>query len=213
MNAGLLFSLTCLISILVVACPCALGLATPTAVTVGVGRAAEFGILIKNGETLESSKDVDVVVFDKTGTITEGNPVVDDILTFNISEEEFIRLIASIESKSNHPIAKAIMRKYDEIYRLTNDLYNSKNNNLNLFEIKDFENIRGKGLKSNVIIDNIESSIVAGNLAILESEKIAISDSLLTQYNDFVEKAKTTICLALNGEIKGILTLTDKIKI
>lgn len=212
MNAGLLFSLTCLISILVVACPCALGLATPTAVTVGVGRAAELGILIKNGETLESSKDVDVVVFDKTGTITEGSPVVDDILLFNITEEEFIRLIASIESKSNHPISKAIMSKYDEIYRLSNDLDNSKNNNLNLFEIKDFENIRGKGLKANVIIDNVESSIVAGNLAILESEKIAISGSLLAQYNDFVGKAKTTICLSLNGEIKGILTLTDKIK-
>ena len=203
-GSGLLFALTCLISVLVVACPCSLGLATPTAVTVGVGRAAEFGILIKNGETLESSKDVDVVVFDKTGTITEGKPVVDDILTFGVSEEEFIRLIASIESKSNHPIAKSIMNKYDEIYSLRDDL--------NLFEVKDFENISGKGLKANIIINGVESKLVVGNLAILESENIKIEDDVFDKYNSFVSKAKTTICLSLDDEIKGILTLVDKIK-
>ncbi len=202
-GSSLLFSLTCLISILVVACPCALGLATPTAVTVGIGRAAEFGILIKNGETLESSKDIDVVVFDKTGTITEGNPVVDDILTFGISEEEFIRLIASIESKSNHPIAKAIVNKYEELVR--------DNNFLNLYAIKNFESISGKGLKANIIIDGVESKIVAGNLAILESENIS-TDNILDEYTDFVNQSKTTISLSLDGEIRGILTLTDKIK-
>ncbi|MDO5849807.1 MAG: heavy metal translocating P-type ATPase [Methanobacteriaceae archaeon] len=205
-GSGLLFALTCLISVLVVACPCALGLATPTAVTVGIGRAAEFGILIKNGETLESSKDVDVVVFDKTGTITEGKPVVDDILTFGISNQEFIRLIASIESKSNHPIAKSIMNKYAEL---------SNDDNLNLYDIKNFENISGKGLKANIIINNNvnnESTLVVGNLAILESENLVIPNDVLDKYDDFVSKAKTTICLALDGEIKGILTLVDKIK-
>lgn len=233
-GSTLLFSLTCLISILVIACPCALGLATPTAVTVGIGRAAEFGILIKNGETLESSKDVDVVVFDKTGTITEGKPIVEDILTFNCSEGEFIQLIASIENKSNHPIAKSIMHKYDEFYASF-----AHNVDFNLFEISDFESIGGKGLKSNVLIPNVflsnslenisddsinsdsdesknsnfkEVEILVGNLAILESYGVDISEDILNQFNDFVSQAKTTICLALDGEIKGILTLNDKIK-
>lgn len=213
-GSGLLFALTCFISVLVVACPCSLGLATPTAVTVGVGRAAEFGILIKNGETLESSKDVDVVVFDKTGTITEGKPVVDDILTFGISEEEFIRLIASIESKSNHPIAKSIMNKYDELFIIDkNSESNVYGNDFesNLYDIKNFENISGKGIKASITIDSEDYVIIAGNLAILESENIA-TGGILDKYNDFVSKAKTTICLSVDGEIKGILTLVDKIK-
>ena len=104
-----------MISILVVACPCALGLATPTAVTVGVGRAAEYGILIKNGETLESSKDVDVCVFDKTGTITEGKPEVADIETFDMDESKFIQILSSVENNSNHPIAKSILKKCNPI--------------------------------------------------------------------------------------------------
>lgn len=212
-NAGLLFSLTCLISILVVACPCSLGLATPTAVTVGVGRAAEFGILIKNGETLESSKDVDVVVFDKTGTITEGKPVVHDIISFDCSDEEFIQLIASVENKSNHPIAKSIMDKFDEFY--------NSSNNLELFEVFDFENISGKGLKANIQLsknsslndeDNLNSHILAGNLNLLESEGVEVSEEIFGQYNAFVDEAKTTICLAVDGNVKGIVTLMDKIK-
>ena len=99
LGASLLFSLTCLISILVVACPCALGLATPTAVTVGVGRAAEFGILIKNGDTLENAGQIDVAAFDKTGTITEGKPEVDDIIAYGMGDEELISLDARIGQK------------------------------------------------------------------------------------------------------------------
>ena len=110
----LLFALTCLISVLVIACPCALGLATPTAVTVGVGRGAELGILIKSGEALELSERLKVVAFDKTGTLTRGRPEVTDIVPLGIDAEELLRLAASVEKNSQHPLGEAIVRKAAE---------------------------------------------------------------------------------------------------
>ncbi len=107
----LLFALTALISVLVVACPCALGLATPTAVTVGVGRGAELGILIKNGEALEVGEKITTVIFDKTGTLTKGRPEVTDILPVGISEQTLLGLTASVEKNSQHPLALAVVRK------------------------------------------------------------------------------------------------------
>ena len=168
-HSGLLFALTCLISVLVVACPCSLGLATPTAVTVGVGRAAEYGILIKNGETLESSKDVDVCVFDKTGTITEGKPEVADIETFDMKEEKFLQILSSVENNSNHPIAKSILNRFksDNI-----KLANEGKDDLPLFAVDDFENITGKGLRANVNIDGEEKAVLAGNLKLMEAEEV-----------------------------------------
>ncbi|WP_296848460.1 copper-translocating P-type ATPase [uncultured Methanobrevibacter sp.] len=160
LGATLLFSLTCLISILVVACPCALGLATPTAVTVGVGRAAEFGILIKNGDTLENAGQIDVAAFDKTGTITEGKPEVDDIITY--------------------------------------DLLNTV----------DFENITGKGIKAE--IDG--KVILAGNKALMESNAVKISEDVLKNYDDLENQSKTIILLAVDSSIRGILSLSDKVK-
>lgn len=203
MGYGLLFSLTCLISILVVACPCALGLATPTAVTVGIGRAAEYGILIKNGETLESSKDVDVVVFDKTGTITEGKPEVTDLMSFNISEKEMFKILGSIENNSHHPIAKAIVKRFKSDY-----------GNEEFYGIENFENITGKGLKGELLIgeDFNNKIILAGNKTLLESEGLVISNELLEKYDKFVSESKTTIFLAIGNEIEGIVTLMDKIK-
>ncbi|MDL2246301.1 heavy metal translocating P-type ATPase [Methanobrevibacter sp. OttesenSCG-928-K11] len=194
-DATLLFALTTLISILVIACPCALGLATPTAVTVGTGRAAEFGILIKDGDTLENSAKVDTVAFDKTGTITEGKPVVDDIISFNSSDEEVLKLIASLEKNSTHPIAKAILNK-------------AKDMDLDLINVDDFENISGKGIKGNINND----ILFAGNLTLLKDLNLTINDNILKQFNDFINENKTTICLVVNNEIKGILTLSDKIK-
>jgi len=208
-HSTLLFALTCLISVLVVACPCSLGLATPTAVTVGVGRAAEYGILIKNGETLESSKDVDVVVFDKTGTITEGKPEVEDILTFDGDDEGFLQILSSIENNSHHPIAKAILNKF----KASNiDSLNEGKEDLKLLDVEDFENITGKGLKGNIDIDGSHVEILAGNLKLLESFNVPVNDEVLSNYNKFVDESKTTICLAVDGNVKGILTLMDKIK-
>ncbi|MBE6492656.1 MAG: copper-translocating P-type ATPase [Methanobrevibacter sp.] len=195
LGASLLFSLTCLISILVVACPCALGLATPTAVTVGVGRAAEFGILIKNGDTLENAGQIDVAAFDKTGTITEGKPEVDDIIAYGMGDEELIRLAASIEQNSTHPIAKAIVTKAKEL-------------NLGLDQTSEFENVTGKGLKA----DLNSSEVLAGNLALMESFDVSVSDEAVGRYHELENLSKTIIFLAQDKKIKGILSLSDKIK-
>lgn len=194
-DSTLLFALTTLISILVVACPCALGLATPTAVTVGVGRAAEFGILIKNGDTLENAGKIDVAAFDKTGTITEGQPEVDDVICYGISENELVELAASVEKNSNHPIAKAIVRK-------ANDM------NLELNQTSSFENITGKGLKAQID----DKDILAGNKKLLESQDIEIPQSVLEEYGRLEDLSKTIILIGVDREIKGILSLSDKIK-
>lgn len=194
-DSTLLFALTTLISILVVACPCALGLATPTAVTVGVGRAAEFGILIKNGDTLENAGKIDVAAFDKTGTITEGQPEVDDVICYGISENELVELAASVEKNSNHPIAKAIVRKASDM-------------NLELIQTSSFENIMGKGLKAQVN----DKDILAGNKKLLESQDIEIPQSVLEEYGRLEDLSKTIILIGVDREIKGILSLSDKIK-
>ncbi len=193
LGATLLFSLTCLISILVVACPCALGLATPTAVTVGVGRAAEFGILIKNGDTLENAGQIDVAAFDKTGTITEGKPEVDDIITYGISEDELIVVSASVEQNSNHPIAKAIVRKAE---------------GLELLNTVDFENVTGKGIKA--VIDG--KTVLAGNKSLMESNGIGMSDDVLKNYDELENQSKTIILLAIDMAVRGIISLSDKVK-
>ena len=198
-NSTLLFALTTLISILVVACPCALGLATPTAVTVGVGRAAEYGILIKNGETLETSENVDVAVFDKTGTITEGKPEISDIILLNndilTNEDDLVRYVASVESNSNHPIAKTIV-----------NYANYKG--INLISVSNFENITGKGLKG--IIGDFD--ILVGNKKLLNDENINISKENLDKFDELVSLSKTTVFLVINSQIVGIISLMDKIK-
>ena len=195
LGESLLFSLTCLISILVVACPCALGLATPTAVTVGVGRAAEYGILIKNGDTLENAGQIDVAAFDKTGTITEGRPEVDDVIAYGISEEKLIKLAAGVEQNSSHPIAKAIVNKSKEL-------------GIDLDSTTEFENVTGKGLKAKIG----ESEVLAGNLALMEAENVDVSSKLIDKYHTLESLSKTIIFLAKDKSVKGILSLSDKIK-
>ena len=193
LGATLLFSLTCLISILVVACPCALGLATPTAVTVGVGRAAEFGILIKNGDTLENAGQIDVAAFDKTGTITEGKPEVDDIIAYGISEDELMAIAASVERNSNHPIAQAIVRKADTLELLNTDA---------------FENIGGKGIRADIG----GKFILLGNMSLMESMGVEISDDVFRNYDGLKNQSKTIIFLAVDASICGIISLSDKVK-
>ena len=191
----MLFSLTCLISILVVACPCALGLATPTAVTVGVGRAAEFGILIKNGDTLENAGQIDVAAFDKTGTITEGKPEVDDIIAYDGSENELIKLAASVEQNSTHPIAKAIVNKAKEL-------------DIELGQTASFENVTGKGLKAELN----SSEVLAGNLSLMQAYDVDVSTEAVDKYHELEKLSKTIIFLAEDKYVRGILSLSDKIK-
>ena len=179
-DSTLLFALTTLISILVVACPWA----------------AEFGILIKNGDTLENAGKIDVAAFDKTGTITEGQPEVDDVICYGISENELVELAASVEKNSNHPIAKAIVRKASDM-------------NLELIRTSSFENITGKGLKAQVN----DKDILAGNKKLLESQDIEIPQSVLEEYGRLEDLSKTIILIGVDREIKGILSLSDKIKV
>ena len=195
LSSSLLFALTTMISVLVVACPCALGLATPTAVTVGIGRAAEYGILIKNSVTLETAEKIKFAAFDKTGTITQGKPVVSDIIPLNsMVPDEILSYILSMEINSNHPLAKAIVKYGNE-------------NNINILDVDNFQNFTGKGLKG--IINSHE--VIVGNKTLLEDNNIEISKGFISKYENII-KSKIVIFLAIGNNLCGILTLTDKIK-
>ena len=190
-----IFSLTIFISVLVIACPCALGLATPTAIMVGTGKGAENGILIKGGEALETTHKIDTIVFDKTGTITEGKPKVTDIITNSISEEELLILAASSEKGSEHPLGEAILNE-------------GRNKNLKLKKIDKFNAIAGQGI--DVVIEN--KNILLGNRKLMIDQNIDI-----TIFNDKVEdlsnQGKTPMYIAINKEIKGIIGVADVVKV
>jgi len=189
---GLLFSLTVLISTLVVACPCALGLATPTAVTVGVGRGAELGILIKKGEILEASEKIVAVLFDKTGTLTTGKPYVTDIIPIKGDGRDVLQLAASIESNSRHPIAKAIISR-------------AKNEKIDY--IHELRSIPGKGLIGS--LDSHET--ILGNIKLFEENKIPLDD-----FKDIIlklqEEGKTIVLVGKDKKLIGIIAVADKIK-
>ncbi len=193
----LLFSLTALISVLVVACPCALGLATPTAVTVGIGRGAELGILIKSGEALEASDKLNAVAFDKTGTLTVGRPDVTDLATFGVNELEFLRLAASAEKPSEHPLAEAVVRKAE-----------AEGIDLAGTTRAQFEARPGKGVLARV--DG--RSAVAGNRILFQEMKIDLSDELLTKASGYEEQGKTAMLVALDGKLIGVLAISDRLK-
>jgi len=195
MDSTLLFGLTVLISILVVACPCALGLATPTAVTVGIGRGAELGILIKTGESLEISEKISAILFDKTGTLTKGQPQVTDIIGFNKKEEEVLKWAASVERNSQHPIAEAIVRKSNE-------------HNMDHFNVSKFDTVGGKG----VIAEFKENTIGIGNRALINDLSIDISSKVEAILSKLEEEGKTTILISLNKDIVGIIGVSDTVK-
>ncbi len=183
------------ISVLIIACPCALGLATPTALIVGMGKAAQNGILFKNGESLEELHRADTIVFDKTGTITEGRLSVKNIYVDNISEDEFLSVLSAIEAKSEHPIAKAITDY-------------AKNKNINSLSIEEFENKPGKGIKA--IIDN--KKVFAGNESFMTENKIDLKPIISRVKGENIQKS-SHIFLAIDGTIKGFITIVDSIKI
>jgi Cu+-exporting ATPase len=191
----LLFALTALISVLVVACPCALGLATPTAVTVGVGRGAELGILIKNGEALEVAEKVSIIVFDKTGTLTKGKPEVTDILTVGISEQTLLGFTASVEKNSQHPLALAVVRK-------------AKSTGITIEQADHFDTFGGKGVIANVLGE----SVLVGNRLLMQEKGVVIPVEVEARITSFEQDGKTAILIAAANQMAGVIAIADTLK-
>ncbi|WP_175987670.1 heavy metal translocating P-type ATPase [Bacillus sp. Marseille-Q1617] len=190
-----LFAFTIAISILVIACPCALGLATPTAIMVGTGKGAENGVLIKSGGALETTHKIDTIVFDKTGTITEGKPVVTDIVTSGgTSEEELLILAASAEKGSEHPLGEAIVRAAEE-------------KGLSLLKTEFFDAITGQGLE--VTVDG--KDLLLGNRKLMDENDVELGD--LQETSDrLASEGKTPMYIAVEEEIAGIIAVADTVK-
>lgn len=189
------FVLTIFISILIIACPCSLGLATPTAIMVGTGKGAELGILIKSGEALEKLNEIDTIVFDKTGTLTEGTPKVIDIVSIGnaLSKDEILKIAASMEVNSEHPLGKAV---YDE----------AKEKNVELYEVKKFLSISGRG----VIGEIEEKKYLLGNKKLLLDN--GISNLHEEEIHRYELEGKTTILLADEEKLIAFITLADVVR-
>ncbi|WP_342771812.1 heavy metal translocating P-type ATPase [Methanoculleus sp. UBA300] len=195
LDASLLFSLTVLISILVVACPCALGLATPTAVTVGIGRGAELGVLVRNGEALEVSKNLTTVVFDKTGTLTRGKPDVTDIVAFGMPEDRLLAVAAAVERNSQHPLAVAVVRRAESA-------------GVTVPASERFNTFGGRGVSA--VVDG--EVVLIGNQPFLLERGIAVPPKAEMRVTAFQDVGKTAVLVAAGGELAGILAIADTLK-
>lgn len=192
MGAEFEFALSCAIAVLVISCPCALGLATPVAIMVGTGKGAENGILIKSGEALEVTHNVQSVVLDKTGTITEGKPVVTDIISFGMSENKILEISAALEKKSEHPLAEAVLLKAKGM-----ELPNAEN----------FAAIPGKGITA-----KIQGNIYyAGNQKLMQEQGISC-EKALSSMEKLSKEGKTPLILADEKQVFGIIGVADVVK-
>lgn len=189
------FALTIFIAVLVIACPCALGLATPTAIMVGTGKGAENGVLIKSGVALETAHQVETIVFDKTGTITEGKPKVTDVVVANgMNQDELLQLTASAEKGSEHPLGEAIVKDAEE-------------KNLEFKKIDSFEAIPGHGIE--VVIEG--KNILAGNRKLMVEKQISL-ENLEETSDKLAEEGKTPMYVAIDDKIAGIIAVADTVK-
>ncbi|HGA0928356.1 TPA: heavy metal translocating P-type ATPase [Streptococcus agalactiae] len=188
------FSLKIMIAVLVIACPCALGLATPTAIMMASGKAAENGILFKGGEVLEKAHHIDTIVFDKTGTLTKGKPEVVAIKTYGGDKEEFLGQVASVEKLSNHPLSQTIVNK-------------AKEKELPLREVMAFKNILGYGLSATI---NGKTMLV-GNANLMTKNDVNL-DLAKADIEIAQEEAQTMVYVSENGVLSGLITLTDQLK-
>ncbi|SHG95520.1 heavy metal translocating P-type ATPase [Tepidibacter thalassicus] len=189
------FSLTIFISVLVIACPCALGLATPTAIMVGTGKGAEYGVLIKSGEALETSHKINTVIFDKTGTITEGKPKVTDIITIDSIKEDYIlQIAASAEKGSEHPLGEAIVKEAEK-------------KGLTFINIEYFNAIPGHGIEVKIK----EKEILLGNKKLMNDKNI---DLINFEYisDKLANEGKTPMFIAIDNNIAGIIAVADTVK-
>lgn len=189
------FSLTIFISVLVIACPCALGLATPTAIMVGTGKGAENGILFKGGEALETTHKLNTIVFDKTGTITEGKPTLTDVITNEgISESDLLQITASAETNSEHPLGQAIVN-------------GAKGIGVEFLPVGEFQSITGRGIEA--AIENI--TVLVGNKKLMDERNISLSE--LSEASDrLAEEGKTPMYVAFDGKLAGIIAVADVVK-
>lgn len=188
------FALTIAISVLVISCPCALGLATPTAIMVGTGRGAKSSILIKSATALETAHKVDTVILDKTGTITEGKPVVTDILPVKVTENELLAFAASLEKLSEHPLGEAIVAAAEE-------------KQLALLEACNYKQISGQGFTAELAGDEC----AAGNMKLLQALNVDVS-SLMDQYDKLASQGKTPLYFVRAGELLGCIAVADTVK-
>jgi heavy metal translocating P-type ATPase len=192
-SQALSFGLVSFVGVLVIACPCALGLATPTAIIVGVGKGAKEGILIKDAATLQKLHKVNTVVVDKTGTITQGKPTLVDIVTLSdLTQDTIVSIIASLEKKSEHPIAHAIVNFASE-------------KNMSLSDVTLFESIQGKGLQGSM--NGIQYFV--GNTRLVKEMNIAFDEGQLEQYT---LQGKTPVILATKEKILGFVMVADAVK-
>ncbi len=206
-SQALSFGLVSFVGILVIACPCALGLATPTAIIVGVGKGAKEGILIKDAATLEKLHKVNTVVVDKTGTITRGKPTLVDIQNFSkLKDDEFISILASLEKKSEHPIAHAILNYARDLPATrVSSPKSGRQGKITLQEVSNFEAIQGKGLKGTV--NGTEYFI--GNTKLISHLKVSFDT---TKLNVFTSQGKTPVILATSEKVLGFVMVADEIK-
>lgn len=184
------------IAVLIIACPCALGLATPMSVMVGVGKGAQSGVLIKNAEALENMNKVNVLITDKTGTITEGKPSVETIFASNNNENDLLQSIASLNQYSEHPLAQAVVKF-------------AKSKNISLVEVKDFEAVAGKGVTGTVT----NKKVALGNKKLMEQVIATVSDDLENKIISEQKLGKTVSYIAVDGVSVGFVSITDAIKI
>ena len=189
---GMVQGLLAAITVLVIACPCALGLATPTAIMVGVGKAAENGILIKDAESLELAKKVTAVVLDKTGTITEGKAVVTDVYWHN-DNSNTASVLYSIEKKSEHPLADAVVKNFSKT---------------EVVELSSFESVTGKGVRATYLGENY----FVGNMTFIKEQNISIDDMLLEKATAWTKEAKTVIWFTDSEQVLSIIAISDTIK-
>lgn len=189
------FAMSSAIAVLVISCPCALGLATPVAIMVGTGKGAENGILIKSGEALETAHLTDVVVMDKTGTITKGKPVVTDIVSNKMSDKELLYIAGSLEKGSEHPLSEAIVNWCSD-------------NDIDLCDVKDFKATFGKGISGKVA----DKKYYAGNIRYIEELNIVLSSEDKTKIDNFAKLGKTPLIFADENAIIGIIAVADVVK-
>ena len=192
----LVFAFVNALAVLIIACPCALGLATPMSVMVGVGKGAQNGVLIKDAEALENMNKIDVLITDKTGTITEGKPSLESIISVgDIDENQLLQIAASINSNSEHPLAQAIVQK-------------AKEKNTKLSPVDMFESITGKGVSGNIL----SYRVLIGNAKLMEQFNVTMDEKVVNAVTIAQQKGKTVSYLAINNNIEGYTVIVDAIK-